>query len=247
MTGEHPGIQKDTFSISTLISYLLTMAFGFFRRRKIHSLFLESCRNLREGRTFWQGTGPIKRWLLQTLSPVPLISLHGSGAQILEALDRLETHCRTQCLREASIREYHRILYARNTEAGEYRRAGMIVSGSAVRRPPPDKLRYHMQQLDAKLVEEQARLDGITPLDAQEVLLFAVRTHQRIAYIHPFPDGNGRVARLAMNHILRRYGMGYVILPPVDESKEHFDALEAAHRGNLDALIDLAKRHLVHA
>jgi Fic family protein len=50
-------------------------------------------------------------------------------------------------------------------------------------------------------------------------------THLRIAKIHPFLDGNGRVARLMMNYQLIRQGYLPVSIP-VERRKEYFDLLE---------------------
>jgi len=121
----------------------------------------------------------------------------------------------------------------------------MTVVGSKIARPAGPKLPALMKQLNLKLEAEQKRLDGMPNHTEEEVLTFAMAVHQRIVFIHPFIDGNGRVARLAMTHLLRRYGQGYVILPPVNESSEHFDALEEAHQGNPERLVKFA-RSCVH-
>ncbi|MBD3203062.1 hypothetical protein GF327_02110 [Candidatus Woesearchaeota archaeon] len=52
--------------------------------------------------------------------------------------------------------------------------------------------------------------------------------HLRLVSIHPFLDGNGRLARLLFNFILwkNKYPM---IVFPVSKKKEYFDALENCH------------------
>ena len=57
--------------------------------------------------------------------------------------------------------------------------------------------------------------------------------------IHPFSDGNGRVARLALNHLMRRYGQPYLVLPPLNESPPLLGA-------NLDPLVRFGRTHLHH-
>jgi Fic family protein len=161
---------------------------------------------------------------------------------MLEALNRLETESGRQVLREEDLRSYHRLLSdPRAPGAGEYRKGQAVVEDSKTPRPTFQKVPALMMQLGEMISKEQAALDAAPDSDA--VLTFALKVHQRIAFIHPFADGNGRVARLAMNYILRRYKLGYVVLPPLSESPEHFTALEEAHRGNLQPLRELANRH----
>jgi Fic family protein len=129
-------------------------------------------------------------------------------------------------------------------EAGVYRKHDIDVRESAIPRPPSHKVPALMKQVHLKLVQEQEGWDRSTPPDPGALLRFSAEIHQRLAFIHPFGDANGRVARLAMNHLLRRYGGGYVILPPISRSKEHFTALEAAHHGNLEPLVELSTKCL---
>jgi hypothetical protein len=55
----------------------------------------------------------------------------------------------------------------------------------------------------------------------------AVLGHWLFGYIHPFPDGNGRIARFAMNSLLAFGGYAWTIIR-VEERAEYLAALEAA-------------------
>ena len=216
--------------------------FRRWRVKKIHAKFLDSCRNLREGRAYWGQSSGFTRWFLETISPIPLMGLHEDGARLLSALQWLESNCRERPLGEAVIREYNRMVYKGGLEpAGEYRKGRISVIGSTIPRPPPEKVPPLMKQLDLKLVEEQKQFDIVKP-DESAVLAIAVDLYQRIGLIHPFAEANGRVARLAMNHLLRRHQFGYVIFPPLSEAPHLMDALQEAHCGRLDCLIALAKQ-----
>jgi fido (protein-threonine AMPylation protein) len=220
-----------------------------FRRRRLkkaHAKFLESCRNLKEGRAYWDQAKGLRRWILELVVPVPLLGLHEEGQRLLSALQWLEANGRDKPLSEEVIVRYHRVLYPDGAPgAGEYRKGRATVAGSAVPRAEAPRIAALMKQLDLKLADAQKRLDGTKPVDDEAVLALAVDAYQRLGLIHPFADGNGRVARLAMNHVLRRYRLGYVIFPPLGESPALWEALQEAHRGNPAPLVAESRRHTV--
>lgn len=214
------------------------------RLKAVHAKFLESCRTLESGRGYWDGAGPLRKWFVQLITPVPLLALDEDGKPLYDALLWLEANCRAKALGEELVRHYHRMLRPRSSEPpGEYRKGTIVVKDSTLPRPPGPKVPLLMRQFDGVLKGEQARLDGLSPAPADDVLRTAVTLHHRLVAIHPFTDGNGRVARLLMNHLLRRHGQPYVILPPLSASPEHMAALQEAHAGRLDVLVSLAEKH----
>ena len=68
-------------------------------------------------------------------------------------------------------------------------------------------------------------------------LLIAAWLHHAFTQIHPFQDGNGRVARALLTWHLVREGYLSVVVSR-DDRPAYIDALEAADGGNLDAFID---------
>ena len=55
----------------------------------------------------------------------------------------------------------------------------------------------------------------------------AVLGHFLFGYIHPYPDGNGRIARFLMNTMLASGGYDWTIIR-LEDRKEYMAALEAA-------------------
>lgn len=68
--------------------------------------------------------------------------------------------------------------------------------------------------------EQKAKL---SPID------LAILFHYRYIRIHPFEDGNGRIARLMMNYILSRHDYPMVVV----RSRSKHNYLEALHRADL--------------
>ncbi len=59
----------------------------------------------------------------------------------------------------------------------------------------------------------------------------AVFIHAKIAWIHPFEDGNGRTARAIMNWILMKKGYPMFFIP-FEKRAEYYAALEEADKGD---------------
>lgn len=214
--------------------------------KRVHGRFLESCRNLTEGRTYIAAYGPVRRWILEFISPIPVLALHEEGRLLFEALEWLESHCKSRPLDEDVIRHYHRSIAAIGIpKPGQYRTKDIAVVGSKIPRSAPRLVSSLMQQLGSKLVSVQREWDKERPSD-EVILKVAVDTYQRIGLIHPFEDGNGRTARLAMNHLLRRYLDQYIIFPPLGESEALWQALQEAHLGILDNLIAQAQSRTIN-
>lgn len=216
--------------------------FTGYRIRRIHERFLASCRNLSEGRAYWNQADGFLLRALRLVLPVPLLGLHADGQDLLSALEWLEANYAERMLGEDVVLHYHSILYKGKEEwAGRYRKRPIHVVGSSIPRAGPERVRALMKQLDLKLRKEQAELAKSSPPERRAVLRVAVDLYQRLGWIHPFEDGNGRAARLAMNHLTRRHARGYVILPPLSEASSLWEALQEAHCGRLDPLTQFAE------
>jgi fido (protein-threonine AMPylation protein) len=77
----------------------------------------------------------------------------------------------------------------------------------------------------------QAALSG-SKLHPIEV---AAKLHYDFVLIHPFDDGNGRVARLLLNYVLLRAGFTPLIVKSADKTR-YLTALRKADAGDLPAL-----------
>lgn len=63
----------------------------------------------------------------------------------------------------------------------------------------------------------------------QHPIVIAATFHYRFVRIHPFDDGNGRMARLLMNMILIRHGYTVAIVP-IQERNRYIESLEQADK-----------------
>jgi Fic family protein len=71
----------------------------------------------------------------------------------------------------------------------------------------------------------------------------AAEFHYRFVCIHPFDDGNGRVARLMMNYILMKYNLPPVIIKS-DNKEAYLTALQKADIGDIEAIVDYISKQL---
>lgn len=131
------------------------------------------------------------------------------------------------------IKWFHHLFYFRidEKEAGEYRRQKAIITGSKYSLPVPKDLPDLMEQL---IIAIQRFRKEKHPVEA------AALAHKEFVFIHPFVDGNGRVARLLMNLILLQEGFEIAIIPPVIRN-QYIQSLEKAHIDDADFLLLMAR------
>lgn len=106
-------------------------------------------------------------------------------------------------------------------EAGKYRSKNVRIT-DAVKTPPDwSKIVMLMDELIEKISGSK-----IHPVETAAYL------HHRFVKIHPFIDGNGRVARLITNLYLIAWGYPAIVLKTEDRGK-YYKFLRAADAGNL--------------
>ena len=125
---------------------------------------------------------------------------------------------------EADIKLLHKLFYEKidSEEAGKYRTSQVIITGSDVELPKPEELDEKMHEFILQLPKLKAELHPVE---------YAAMVHIIFVNIHPFADGNGRVARLLMNLALLQSGYNIVVIPPVVRV-DYISALQKTNSGN---------------
>jgi Fic family protein len=77
-------------------------------------------------------------------------------------------------------------------------------------------------------------------------IILAGEFHYKFIRIHPFDDGNGRLARIIMNFILMQYGYPPAIIKTEDKSN-YFAALQQADSGIYEPFFDYIAANLVRS
>jgi Fic family protein len=77
-------------------------------------------------------------------------------------------------------------------------------------------------------------------------IVLAAEFHYRFILIHPFDDGNGRVARLLMNFILMENNYPPVIIRTEDK-ENYFAALRQADAGSIEPFITYITKNLIRS
>lgn len=144
-----------------------------------------------------------------------------------EALDYLYNFLKkdkSQTFSEVTIRTLHQIVL-KDTEpmdAGRYRTGYVSITGSVHIPPDAAEISFQMRELTGWIKKNKNKL---------HIVELAAIVHHKIAFIHPFFDGNGRTARLIMNLLLMQAGFPMVVILRNDR-KKYYDTLSKADKGD---------------
>ena len=170
-----------------------------------------------------------------TVSGKPLKD-HLEAVNLAKAWEEVKKLARPDALlTERDLLDLHRIVLTRVEDnfAGCYRHGAVRIAGSHHVPPNAMKVPDLMEEL---FTEIQSIADPVER---------AAKLHHGIARIHPFTDGNGRAARLAMNFVL--LAAGY---PPISIStnlrQDYHNALEAADSGDFQTWQTFLANQLDH-
>lgn len=163
---------------------------------------------------------------------------HNVGLEIMKQV----ASDRERPLTESFIRELNRIILVQNywknartaegqdtrmeVKVGEYKsRPNSVVTttGEIFHYATPEETPAFMTDL-VKWYNEEAGKRELSPIEMASLL------HYRYIRIHPFEDGNGRIARLLVNFVLHRYGYPMIVI----SSDDKFNYLRILHQCDVE-------------
>lgn len=146
-----------------------------------------------------------------------------------EAYDYMFTLIGNKMLSIDDICHFHQLLMYRETgeTAGQYKTDENIITGSNYTTIAAIHVPDEMKKLENWMCTNRTKMHPIQ---------FAAEVHRKLVYIHPFPDGNGRTARLAMNCILIQNGYLPCVISPAIKL-DYINSLEAGRGGDYNAFL----------
>jgi hypothetical protein len=135
--------------------------------------------------------------------------------------------------REYELRSLHALIMGADRSAGSYKSAPNRIGGSE--HTPVDPLDVPLAMGD--LADWFAKGSG-------DPLLDAAVAHAWLTHIHPFDDGNGRMARLLANLALIQAQFPPLLLRAGSDRGQYLDALARSDEGDILPLYDLFAKSL---
>jgi Fic family protein len=134
---------------------------------------------------------------------------------------------------EEHIRKLHKLIMSGMMgSAGQYRQFDIEVKGAGFTPPPFHQIPDEMKELVGFINQNPGELRPIE---------LAAHAHYYLAWIHPFEDGNGRIARLLLNFILIRNGYPFAVIKNVDR-KKYLETLRRADLGEFEPFLNYVAR-----
>lgn len=129
---------------------------------------------------------------------------------------------------KGAMKELHRLFYHRidSGKAGVYRAENVLITGTDYVPPSFEEVPERMRKFLVSIKENR------------HPILQAVDSHMGLVDVHPFVDGNGRIARLVMNLFLLKNGYPVVGVPPIYRS-QYIEACASGNKGNREPIVNL--------
>ncbi len=130
----------------------------------------------------------------------------------------------------------------RRIEIGKYKSEPnhvVTVTGETFYFASPEETPAKMEELLRSFDDERSK----TELDP---IILATLFHYKFLRIHPFDDGNGRVARILMNFILMKFGYPPIVIKTEDK-ENYYAVLRLADAGDMEPFIEYIAENLVHS
>lgn len=123
--------------------------------------------------------------------------------------------------------EMHRLVFreSRPESAGRFRQDEVRIKGMAHRPPHHSKVQQILYQQLAGINERLFNVGPVTRSNFLTVLGLSAEVHYLVASVHPFEDGNGRIARAAGDYAMLVHGYYYDVIM-TDYRNIYLDALE---------------------
>ena len=120
-------------------------------------------------------------------------------------------------LDEEMLKDIHALLMENIMVGGVCRSVEVRITGAGFRPPAPQEMFKQMRWFFADMPRQREKLNAIE---------WAAWTQAEFVRIHPFPDGNGRTARMLMNLQLLTEGFQPISIAK-EERLAYYEALEA--------------------
>ncbi|HSH35266.1 Fic family protein [Schnuerera sp.] len=153
-----------------------------------------------------------------------------------KAYNYMFTLIRNKEIIEKDILYLHKLFYQNIDEeyAGRYRDIPVFISGSNYPVSKVENIQSEIEGLCKWINTERKKYHPVE---------FAAILQKKFVFIHPFKDGNGRVARLLMNTSLIQEGYLPALIPPILRN-EYISLLEKAHEDDSLFISFIAEREI---
>ncbi|NRD70480.1 Fic family protein [Psychrobacter okhotskensis] len=134
------------------------------------------------------------------------------------------------------IKELHQKMLTNidDENAGRFRNKDVAISGAKI--SPPSHM--DVQSLIEKIIDVESSLNVHT-------IQKAAWMHWAIARVHPFIDGNGRIARMLQDYVLLKDRYVPASVQPEDREKNYYEALEQADLNNGEELLEIIAKNVL--